>query len=866
MNHIPLCAAALIFTLPASRAQTPYVHYEARHTHSIGLTPDGSRLLVLNSPDARLSVFDVSNPANPAPVLVAEIPVGMEPVSLKARTNDEVRAVNELSDSVSAVSLSGRKVLATLRAGDEPADVVFAGGKAFVSCARSNNIRVFDAATRAELAVLDPYGLYPRALTVNAAGTRVYAAFQLSGNRTTILPHTQAPPQPPPVNQTLPPPPRTALIVPASDVRINFTVLDHDVAEINAETMEVLGHFGGAGTNHFDLAVHPVSGDLWTANTEALNLTKFEPALRGHFVDNRVTKILLPSGTPEAFDLNEGLDYGTLPNPAAQETSLAQPTALVFAPDGSHLWVAAFASDRVAKVLTDGSVATRVDVRPSGNSSAMRGPRALALHAGIGRLFVMNKLSNSVTVIDTASAAVLAEVPAGSHDPMPSAVKNGRGFLFDARLSGNGTASCASCHLDADRDGLAWDLGDPGGDMITVNGKNISAHDLTDRPRTMHPMKGPMTTQTLRGLHDGTTAAAPFHWRGDRPTLQSFNPTFDKLMGGFELGEADINALAGYINSLRHHPNPHLKLDRTPPVIFELGNTTSGRNLFGTHNNHCAVCHVLPATTGHNIDLMNEVGSTQPIKDPSLALVYQKINFFPQIGSSTLSGFGMLHDGTGSSLPTVHPYVLSELSNTQQFADVKAFILTLDTGTAPAVGYEVTATVENRTAIPVQIDIAELENQAARGSCEVVVRGLLHGRQRQFYLDYANEAYLYRSDRTGDPPLDNLGLLEQLQPGDSLTWMGVPYGQGRRFGGDRDGDGIPDADESSPVPVIMAPGGAVLLLWPNTHPDWYAESSAALNGPWGTVTDPRITAGPFFSIQPALPPGGRGFFRLTRTW
>ncbi len=173
MNRIPLCAAALFFTLPASRAQTPYVYYEARHTHSIGLTPDGTRLLVLNSPDARLSVFDVSNPANPAPVPVAEIPVGMEPVSLKARTNDEVRAVNELSDSVSAVSLSGRKVLATLRAGDEPADVVFAGGKAFVSCARSNNIRVFDAATRAELAVLDPYGLDPRALTVNAAAARL---------------------------------------------------------------------------------------------------------------------------------------------------------------------------------------------------------------------------------------------------------------------------------------------------------------------------------------------------------------------------------------------------------------------------------------------------------------------------------------------------------------------------------------------------------------------------------------------------------------------------------------------------------------------------------------------------------------------
>src|SRR6185295_6965617 len=116
-----------------------------------GLSPDGTRLFVLNTPDARMSVFDVSNPANPAPVLIAEIPVGMEPVSLRARTNDEVWVVNELSDSVSIVSVSGQKTLATLRTVDEPADVVFAQGRAFVSCARKNIVRVFDAITHEEV-------------------------------------------------------------------------------------------------------------------------------------------------------------------------------------------------------------------------------------------------------------------------------------------------------------------------------------------------------------------------------------------------------------------------------------------------------------------------------------------------------------------------------------------------------------------------------------------------------------------------------------------------------------------------------------------------------------------------------------------
>jgi len=134
-----------------------------------------------------------------------------------------------------------------------------------------------------------------------------------------------------------------------------------------------------------------------------------------------------------------------------------------------------------------------------------------------GLLYVLNKLSSTLTVIDTATDAVDDELPLSSYDPMPRAVREGRGFLFDARISGNGTMSCGTCHIDADRDGLAWDLGDPGGEMLTVLGANLSVHDTTPRPRVMHPMKGPMVTQTLRGMQTG----APFHWRGDKPTLQS---------------------------------------------------------------------------------------------------------------------------------------------------------------------------------------------------------------------------------------------------------------------------------------------------------------------------------------------------------
>ena len=61
------------------------------------------------------------------------------------------------------------------------------------------------------------FGENPRALAVNTNGTKVYPAFALSGNRTTIVSASNAPPQPPPTNTNLPAPPQVGLIVDATD-------------------------------------------------------------------------------------------------------------------------------------------------------------------------------------------------------------------------------------------------------------------------------------------------------------------------------------------------------------------------------------------------------------------------------------------------------------------------------------------------------------------------------------------------------------------------------------------------------------------------------------------------------------------------
>lgn len=790
-----------IILFAAATAQAEYQHFEARQVHPLTMTPDGARLVAVDSPNASVTVFDLSSGM---PVRSFHIPVGLEPVTARARTNDEVWVVNEVGDSVSIISLEQRGVMDTLQVGDEPTDVVFAAGKAFVSCARDNQIRVFDATTRAPMGAISLAGIYPHALLASADGARVYAAFLHSGNRTTVIKKQVAPEQGAPTNPTLPEPPDTARIVPANDARVTNIILDRDVAEIDAATHQVVRYISDLGTNLFDLAEHPSSGHIWVTNTEALNLIRFEPELRGRFVENRVS-IITPGGV-NILDLNPGVDYNVLPNPAAQAIALAQPKSLIFSEDGSQLWLAAFASDRIARLdPSTGAIVSRVDLRigMDTDSSAMRGPRGLVLDEPRGLLYVLNKFSSTLTIIETATETIEDELPLRDFDPMPRSIREGRGYLFDARLSGNGTNSCGTCHIDADRDGLAWDLGDPGGEMLTVLGANLSVHDTRLRPRVMHPMKGPMVTQTLRGMKTG----APFHWRGDKPTLQSFNSTFDNLMGGSVIDEEDMDDLAAYLVSLVHHSNPNRNLDRTLPTSLPglMGNPVTGRTLFNNHTkSHCSVCHVLPEGTDHNIDLPQESGLSQPVKNPPLRTTYQRMFYDGRPGSSSLSGFGMLHDGTGSSttLPTVHDYVLDLLATPQEFADVTAFIRCFDTGTAKTVGFSRTVTAVNRAdeALTASLTLLEARASADPKDCDLIVRGRVGGVDKAYIWTGSS----YQADSQSAGVTTRSALLASLSAEDSLTFLGVLPGAGLRMSVDVDEDTVLNGDDPEPG-VINGP-------------------------------------------------------------
>src|ERR1051325_3348138 len=487
--YLPLL---VLFSQSAFAQITNFVNVEGKQTSPIRLSPDGTRLFAVNTPDSRLSVFDVSNPGNP--VLIAEIPVGIEPVSVNPLNNDEVWVVNEVSDSISVVSVSRHIVTDTIYIKDEPADVAFANGRAFVTAARKNQVRVFDIATHADVTTIPLVGENPRSIVVNSNQTKVYVAFALSGNRTTLVPANLNPfPQQNAPGSTNPTPPQVSLIVDATDSTwtnvVRYTMPDNDIAEIDTASLTVTRYFRRVGTVNLAMAIHPGNGDLYVANTDARNLAHFEPNIRGSFVTNRLSRLNPTSGAITHFDLNPGVNTTVMPNLPAKTNALAQPTAIVFGPSGSTMLVASFGTDRIAKVdPVDGNVTARIEVGPASGSAAdprnKRGPRGMALgRPGTQRLYVLNRLANSLAVVNIG----------GTFAPAPAVIRQGRGFLYDAKLSGAGVVSCASCHIDAEMDLIAWDLGDPNGTMSS--NRIFVVPGGPSAPSSFHPMKGPMVTQ-----------------------------------------------------------------------------------------------------------------------------------------------------------------------------------------------------------------------------------------------------------------------------------------------------------------------------------------------------------------------------------
>jgi DNA-binding beta-propeller fold protein YncE len=752
--------SAAIFSIPSAFAGS-YDLFETGQVRPLVMSPDGTRLFALNTPDNRLEVFKIKKNEIKQ---VGSTPVGLEPVAVAARNNDEVWVVNSVSDSVTILDVSKNepRVVRTLLVGDEPMDIVFAGdnnSRAFITTAhRGQNspidpqlttpgvgradVWVFDADALASdgsmggtpLNIITLFTDSPRALTVSADGSKVYAAGFKTGNQTTVITETLVTDNGGVPKATLNVDtdgdgipeahmtdvngnmqPLTSLIVKFIDGKwvdedgkdwsdlVKFNLPDKDVFVIdaNADVPAEISHYSGVGTILFNMITNPVNGKVYVTNTEALNQNRFTgPAgtlppppetpdapripyttLQGHFAESRIT-VLDDDVTP--IHLNKHINYDVCCEPVPNDEnakSLAQPMDMAISSDGKTLYVAAFGSGKVG--VFDTKELENNTFVPDANKQihlSAGGPAGVVLDEANKRLYVLTRFDNAISIIDTDSKAEIDHI--AMYNPEPANIIEGRRYLYDAALtSSHGDSSCALCHVFGDMDQLAWDLGGPGG-SVTLNPSSPDCptdpvsidpdyvpdpncpsdlainHKNFGLPVSPHfaPVKGPMTTQSLRGMANH----GPMHWRGDKTdgnhpgenfqpdtgiynehvAFTQFNEAFVNLHGrDSELSADAMNDFANFALELMYPPNPIRHLDNSLTPAQQAGHDFffDPTKIVDTAF-HCNGCHVVDRTANEGstdkpgffgTDGKNTFAFIQQfLKVPHLRNMYNKVGMF----------------------------------------------------------------------------------------------------------------------------------------------------------------------------------------------------------------------------------------------
>lgn len=750
-------------TITSAEPVSSYTLFESGQVRPIALSSNGKTLFALNTPDGRLEIFNVYTDKWKNEVrldLDASLPVGLEPVALSLRTDNEIWVVNHLSDSVSIVKIdkkTGPYIAQTLLVGDEPRDIVFAGRgnrKAFVTTAhRGQNsprdpqltrpgvgradVWVYDT-SQVRKGIAKPLNIItlftdtPRALAVSKDGSKVYAAGFKTGNQTTTI-HEIFIPDGGEENNGLPSTrvdavgeeqPEASLIVKYDgqhwvdelggirDAQVNFSLPDKDVfiidalADIPDIVPGISGFYSGVGTVLFNMIVNPMNGAIYVTNTDARNENRFEgPGIRlgrghtlqGNFIRNRIS--ILKNSAVLTRHLNKHIDYeqccAPIPN-AENALSIAQPLDMAITKDGRTLFVAGFGSQKVVMYDTEKLESDRFEpdlknqIKLTGG-----GPSGLALDEKRGLLFVLTRFDNAVSVIDIDTKKEIAKT--FMFNPEPAYIVEGRRFLYDAAISSShGDSSCGACHIFGDMDALAWDLGDPDGTSIP----NPGPFKLAIPPSAplgnsaFRALKGPMTTQSLRGMANH----GPMHWRGDRTggndevsaqpdsgtfdeeaAFKKFNTAFEGLNGRDSgLTEEELQAFTDFVLELTYPPNPIRNLDNSLTPEQQAGKEI----YFGEVSDrvfNCNDCHVLDINGNAEFGVSKPgffgtdgkntfVGFPQHYKIPHIRNMYQKVGMFgmPQSPSTTdadnfiiadhgfmgdqIRGFGFTHDGALDTL------------------------------------------------------------------------------------------------------------------------------------------------------------------------------------------------------------------------
>jgi YVTN family beta-propeller protein len=570
---------------PARAAARPYVTDALAYVSPVEmlLSPDDARLFVLCQGTDEVRVLNAATYAEIKRVHVGHIPRGFSFSPDGAR----LFVANTWDDTVSVIDTKTLAVAATWSVSAEPTGVIEerTGKYLFVANRISNDVAVLDANTGEELKRLAA-GRGASYITPSPDGARLYV--------THVYPN--------------PTPHRTT---PESEI----TVID----TARAVVVERIPLHGIAHGFHVAFSADGrlgVAAELHPKNL--VPLAHLEHG--GAFID---TLMLF------------GEDVGPKPVEVPLdelERYFPRPFGVAISPDKSRIYVSHGGSEdvtvidaaRLLRFIHAHSDSFAEDLSASANYviariAVGRDPRGVLLSRDGRRVFVANRLDDSISVIDAATRRTTTVPLAGPKQI--SILRHGEQTFYTARYSFQGQIGCANCHIDSTFDGLTWDL-EPDGFGVDI---------VDNRP-----------IEDLRGTE-------PYKWNGGNPDLPTeCGPRTEKYFWRSEnYDDLTLTDLVTYVRSLPSRPNrwrlPHGEL--TPAqdrgkALFERAVDKFGNAI--PESNRCSFCHSGPK------------GTSQKSFDVGTGRVTDRTGKLdtPQLSNIALSA-PYLHDGSAATLEQI---------------------------------------------------------------------------------------------------------------------------------------------------------------------------------------------------------------------
>jgi YVTN family beta-propeller protein len=553
------------------------------------LTPDGARLYVLCQQSKEVRVLDAASFATIKKIALGRVPRGFS----LSNAGDRLFVTNSWDDTLSVIDTQTLTVTATWPVGAEPSGVVEdrAGKLIFVANRISNDVAVLDAQTGAEQKRLLG-GRGTSYLTISPDGSRIYA--------------THIYPNPPRVRTELDN--RTA---PESEI----TVID----AARAIVVDRIPLHKIAGVFHLAFSADGRLGVV--AEYHPKNLVPLAHLEHGGAFAYTLTLFGADVSKPVEIPLDELERYA------------ARPFGVVIAPDKSRIFVSCGGSE-IVTVISVPKLLQYARSHPGSNAQDLSAssnyvvahidvghdPRGMTISRDGGRLFVANRLEDTISVIDTRTNRVVSTIALDGPKTI-SPLRRGEQTFYTARHGFQGQIGCASCHIDSTLDGLTWDL-EPDG----------FGRDIVDN-------------RILEDIKD----TEPYKWNGGNPNIPTeCGPRTEKYFWRSETYDnLTLADLSIYIRSLPPRPNRfRLPSDEQTPaqergqVFFERSVDKFGKQI--DEQIRCSYCHSGPKGT---IQKSFDVGTRKPTDNSGLFDT-------PQLTNIALTA-PYLHDGSAHTLEEI---------------------------------------------------------------------------------------------------------------------------------------------------------------------------------------------------------------------